>query len=152
MKVVVTGVAGFIGSQLAERLVADGHEVVGLDCFTDYYPRAAKERNLARLRDSAGFQLVEQRLQDADLKALLDGAAHVYHLAAQAGVRASWGREFAALHRAQRARDAAPARGRALARRPAEARLRLVLVRLRRLPVRCRCARTGPASRSRPTG
>jgi UDP-glucose 4-epimerase len=95
MKVVVTGVAGFIASQLAERLVADGHEVVGVDCFTDYYARETKERNLARLRSAPGFRLVEQRIQDADLEALLAGAAHVYHLAAQAGVRASWGREFA---------------------------------------------------------
>ena len=39
MKVVVTGAAGFIGSHVAESLLADGHEVVGIDCFTDYYPR-----------------------------------------------------------------------------------------------------------------
>jgi len=95
MKVVVTGAAGFIGSHLAESLVADGHEVAGVDCFTDYYPRALKERNLERLRESPRFHLVEARLQDLDLASLLDGAEHVYHLAAQAGVRASWGREFA---------------------------------------------------------
>jgi UDP-glucuronate 4-epimerase len=94
MKVVVTGVAGFIASQLAERLVAAGQDVLGIDCFTDYYPREVKERNLARLRSSRGFRLVEERLQDAPLPALLEGATHVYHLAAQAGVRASWGREF----------------------------------------------------------
>ena len=94
MKVVVTGAAGFIGSHVAESLVADGHEVTGVDCFTDYYPRPIKESNLARLRDSSRFRLVEARLQDADLARLLDGAEHVYHLAAQAGVRASWGREF----------------------------------------------------------
>ena len=95
MKVVVTGVAGFIGSHVAESLVRDGHEVVGIDCFTDYYPRPAKEENLRLLRRSDRFRLVEARLQDADLVPLLDGASHVYHLAAQAGVRASWGREFA---------------------------------------------------------
>jgi len=94
VKVVVTGAAGFIGSHVAESLVADGHEVTGVDCFTDYYPRPIKESNLARLRDSSRFRLVEARLQDADLARLLDGAEHVYHLAAQAGVRASWGREF----------------------------------------------------------
>jgi UDP-glucose 4-epimerase len=94
MKVVVTGVAGFIGSHVAESLAADGHEVTGVDCFTDYYPRPVKEANLERLRDCAGFRLVEERLQDADLARLLDGAGQVYHLAAQAGVRASWGREF----------------------------------------------------------
>jgi UDP-glucose 4-epimerase len=95
MKVVVTGVAGFIGSHVAESLADDGHEVTGVDCFTDYYPRPAKEANLERLRDHSAFRLVEERLQDAHLARLLDGAAHVYHLAAQAGVRASWGREFA---------------------------------------------------------
>lgn len=95
MKCVVTGAAGFIGSHLAERLLADGHEVLGIDCFTDYYPRPLKEANLARLRDHAGFRLVEERLQDGALARHLEGAASVFHLAAQAGVRASWGREFA---------------------------------------------------------
>jgi UDP-glucose 4-epimerase len=94
VKVVVTGAAGFIGSHLAERLLADGHDVVGVDCFTDYYARETKERNLERLRDHRAFALVEAPLQEADLPAVLDGAGHVYHLAAQAGVRASWGREF----------------------------------------------------------
>jgi UDP-glucose 4-epimerase len=94
MRSVVTGAAGFIGSHVAESLVRDGHEVVGIDCFTDYYPRAAKEENLRSLRDSPRFRLVEARLQDADLAPLLDGVSHVYHLAAQAGVRASWGRDF----------------------------------------------------------
>jgi nucleoside-diphosphate-sugar epimerase len=95
VRALVTGAAGFIGSHVAESLVADGHEVVGVDCFTDYYPRPVKESNLARLRDSSRFRLVEARLQEADLAPLLDGTEHVYHLAAQAGVRASWGRDFA---------------------------------------------------------
>ena len=95
MKVVVTGAAGFIGSHVAESLLADGHEVVGIDCFTDYYPRPIKEANVRGLRAHARFRLVEACLQEADLPPLLDGAAHVYHLAAQAGVRASWGRDFA---------------------------------------------------------
>jgi len=94
VKAVVTGVAGFIGSHLAESLLADGHEVVGVDCFVDYYPRAIKEENLARARESASFQMVEARIQDADLSGVLEGAAQVFHLAAQAGVRASWGRDF----------------------------------------------------------
>jgi UDP-glucose 4-epimerase len=96
MRAVVTGAAGFIGSHVAESLIRDGHEVVGIDCFTDFYPRPAKEENLRGLLQSDRFSLVEARLQDADLGRWLDGAACVYHLAAQAGVRASWGREFAA--------------------------------------------------------
>jgi nucleoside-diphosphate-sugar epimerase len=94
MKTVVTGAAGFIGSHLTESLLADGHEVLGIDAFVDYYPRSAKEKNLAAARDDARFQLVEGRLQELDLRPLLEGAEQVFHLAAQAGVRASWGREF----------------------------------------------------------
>jgi UDP-glucose 4-epimerase len=94
VKAVVTGAAGFIGSQLAASLLADGHEVTGIDCFTDYYPRAVKESNLAPLRRDARFRLVEERLQDTALVGHLTGAEQVFHLAAQAGVRASWGREF----------------------------------------------------------
>ncbi|HZM51068.1 MAG TPA: NAD-dependent epimerase/dehydratase family protein [Vicinamibacteria bacterium] len=94
MKVVVTGAAGFIGSHLTESLLADGHEVTGVDAFTDYYPRPIKERNLEKSRSHGKFRLVEGRLQDLDLRPLLDGVDRVFHLAAQAGVRASWGREF----------------------------------------------------------
>ena len=94
MKALVTGAAGFIGSTLAERLVRSGVDVVGIDCFTDYYPRAAKERNLAFLRTAPNFRFLEQRIQDADLNTLLAERTHVFHLAAQAGVRKSWGRDF----------------------------------------------------------
>jgi nucleoside-diphosphate-sugar epimerase len=94
VKALVTGTAGFIGSTLAERLLADGADVVGLDCFTDYYPRAAKERNLAAARRHPNFRFVEARIQDADLATLLADRTHVFHLAAQAGVRKSWGRDF----------------------------------------------------------
>ena len=94
MKAFVTGVAGFIGSTLAERLIQEGHDVVGIDCFTDYYPRELKERNLAGLRAQPNFTFVEQRIQDAPLAELLRGRTHVFHLAAQAGVRKSWGSDF----------------------------------------------------------
>jgi len=96
MKALVTGVAGFIGSTLAERLVADGADVVGIDCFTDYYPRAIKERNLEGLRRHPSFQFVESSIAGSDLGRLLAGRTHVFHLAAQAGVRKSWGRDFSA--------------------------------------------------------
>jgi nucleoside-diphosphate-sugar epimerase len=93
-RVLVTGVAGFIGSHLAERLVADGRGVLGVDSFTDYYPRRIKEANLAGLMGTPGFELVEADLARADLGPLLEGVTGVCHLAAQAGVRASWGTEF----------------------------------------------------------
>jgi UDP-glucose 4-epimerase len=95
VKVLVTGAAGFIGSHLTDSLLADGHEVLGLDAFVDYYPREAKEKNLAGARGRPGFRLVEGRLQDLELAPLLAGVDQVFHLAAQAGVRASWGRDFA---------------------------------------------------------
>jgi UDP-glucose 4-epimerase len=94
MRALVTGAAGFIGSHLSEALLERGADVAGLDCFTDYYPRAIKESNLAGLRQHPRFQFVEGSLQEADLAALLDGRTHVFHLAAQAGVRKSWGRDF----------------------------------------------------------
>ena len=95
MKTLVTGAAGFIGSHLCERLLAEGHDVVGVDAFVDYYPREVKERNLTVARNDARFRFVEGSLLGMDLADLLEDARHVYHLAAQAGVRASWGRDFA---------------------------------------------------------
>ncbi len=94
MRALVTGGAGFIGSHLSERLLDGGAEVVALDCFTDYYPRAIKDRNLSGLRGRHGYRFVESTIAEADLAALLDGITHVFHLAAQAGVRKSWGRDF----------------------------------------------------------
>ena len=94
MKALVTGAAGFIGSHLAAALLDRGADVVGVDSFTDYYPRSLKERNLEEHRRRSGFRFVEAALQEADLPSLLDGASHVFHLAAQAGVRKSWGRDF----------------------------------------------------------
>ncbi|MGE5243121.1 MAG: NAD-dependent epimerase/dehydratase family protein [Betaproteobacteria bacterium] len=95
MRALVTGCAGFIGSTLSERLLADGADVIGIDCFTDYYPRPIKERNLAGAVAHPRFRFVESTIQGADLGALLADRTHVFHLAAQAGVRKSWGRDFA---------------------------------------------------------
>lgn len=94
MKCVVTGAAGFIGSHLSNFLLAKGHEVVGVDCFTSYYDRSIKEENVARLKGSNGFRLVEEDLNAVNLDRLLDGVDVVFHLAGQPGVRASWGRSF----------------------------------------------------------
>ncbi len=94
MRVLVTGAAGFIGSSAAETLLRRGDAVVGVDCFLDYYPRAAKERNLAGMRGNPDFEFIEADLASCDLVALLEGIDGVLHFAAQAGVRASWGRDF----------------------------------------------------------
>ena len=95
MKALVTGAAGFIGSQLASALVMDGADVVGLDAFTDFYGRDLKERNVAALRPRPNFRLIEAPLQSVNLAEALDGVTHVFHLAAKAGVRSSWGADFA---------------------------------------------------------
>ena len=118
MRCLVTGVAGFIGSHLAERLIDLKHDVLGIDRFTDYYPRPLKEKNLARLRDEERFSLTEIDLATADLAPALDGVEIVFHLAAQAGVRASWGERFETyLHdnvlATQRLLEAAKVRGEA---------------------------------------
>lgn len=94
MHFLVTGAAGFIGSQVCERLLAQGHQVRGIDCFTDYYSRKLKELNLEQAQSHNAFDFVEQDIVNADLAKLLDGVDVVIHLAAQAGVRASWGANF----------------------------------------------------------
>ncbi len=94
MKYMVTGAAGFIGSSLCERLLGDGHEVVAIDCFTDYYERALKDGNAAGFRAADGVTFIESDLNDLDLTKLVSDCDGVFHLAAQAGVRASWGKSF----------------------------------------------------------
>jgi nucleoside-diphosphate-sugar epimerase len=95
VRVLVTGCAGFLGSHLSERLIDSGHEVLGVDCFTDYYPRPLKQRNLERLVDEPGFSLRELDLSSDPVDGLLEGITHVFHLAAQPGVRGSFGSGFA---------------------------------------------------------
>jgi nucleoside-diphosphate-sugar epimerase len=94
MKALVTGAAGFIGSHLSEYLVNAGHTVSGIDVFTDYYPRERKEHNVAALRRNDRFTLLETALADVDWPSVLDEVTWIFHLAAQAGVRKSWGADF----------------------------------------------------------
>lgn len=90
MRILVTGVAGFIGSHLAEQLLHDGHEVVGVDCFTDYYGRSTKEANLESACRRPGFRFHELDLRDAALEPVLDGVDVVINQAAMAGLMRSW--------------------------------------------------------------
>jgi nucleoside-diphosphate-sugar epimerase len=90
----VTGVAGFIGSHLAETLLQKGDRVIGVDQFNDYYDTNLKWKNIAALEQDANFTLIEADIQNLDWSQLLEGIEVVYHQAAQAGVRASWGEGF----------------------------------------------------------
>jgi len=93
----VTGCAGFIGSTLTDSLLADGCEVLGVDAFTDYYDRPAKEEALSGARDHPSFTLLEQDLAADPLpEHALEGIDGIFHLAARPGVRASWGAGFEA--------------------------------------------------------
>jgi nucleoside-diphosphate-sugar epimerase len=92
--VLVTGCAGFLGSHLCEALLVAGHSVIGVDCFTGFYPRALKEANLAGLRRAPGFRLVETDIATEALAPVLGDVEVVYHLAAQAGVHGSFGEGF----------------------------------------------------------
>ncbi len=93
-KALVTGVAGFIGSALADELVRSGWDVVGIDSFNDFYDISLKEGNISGLNKSGHFTLHKGDLNDLDLHAILVGIDVVFHQAARAGVRTSWGREF----------------------------------------------------------
>jgi nucleoside-diphosphate-sugar epimerase len=93
-RVIVTGCAGFIGSHLAESCLERGWEVIGIDCLTPYYDPAIKRANVAAAAAHPSFTYLESHLLELDLDELLDGVDIVFHLAAQAGVRASWGQSF----------------------------------------------------------
>lgn len=94
MRCLVTGAAGFIGSTLSEQLIELGHEVVGMDCLTDYYSVEIKQHNLQKLQQNDRFYLVQADLNEADLPSLLEGVDWVFHQAGQPGVRMSWGSHF----------------------------------------------------------
>jgi nucleoside-diphosphate-sugar epimerase len=99
----VTGAAGFIGSHLCDRLLAEGWSVTGIDSFEPFYARELKEANLTSAGENPDFRLVEGKIQDlgrggpgaSQLSELIEDAEVVFHLAAQAGVRGSWGPQFA---------------------------------------------------------
>jgi UDP-glucuronate 4-epimerase len=95
VRALITGVAGFIGSNLAESLVAEGHQVLGVDSFTSFYDRTSKEDNVAGLATARTFHMERADLRGADLAHLLRGVDVVFHNAGQPGVRDSWSERFA---------------------------------------------------------
>ncbi len=94
MKCLVTGAAGFIGSHLCRKLLEQNHEVLGVDMFTDFYPKWMKERSVEPLKKEKNFEFLQKDLNELDLKDILKNIDTVFHLAAQAGVRSSWGENF----------------------------------------------------------
>lgn len=94
MTCLVTGAAGFIGSHLCRKLIKEGFSVTGIDSFTDSYPKWIKERNIKPLMRENKFKLLSSDLNDLELKKLLSKTDYVFHHAAQAGVRTSWGENF----------------------------------------------------------
>jgi UDP-glucuronate 4-epimerase len=95
-KVLITGAAGFIGSHLAQKCLAEGHDVLGVDSFTPYYDTNIKRANITKIGDDPSWTFLEGDLVSLDLTSVLDGIEVVFHLAAQPGVRASWGETFEA--------------------------------------------------------
>ena len=91
---IVTGVGGFIGSHLAETLLNQGDKVIGIDEFNDYYNPTLKRQNISQFQNHPGFQLIENNIQSLNWSELLVDVDVVYHQAAQAGVRPSWGKGF----------------------------------------------------------
>ena len=94
MTSLVTGCAGFIGSHLTESLLADGEDVIGIDCFNDNYPREQKIRNLDRFAHRESFTFLSSDIVETDLREAVDASKVVFHLAAEPGVRPSWDQRF----------------------------------------------------------
>lgn len=93
-KILVTGCAGFIGSNLTEKLLSQGNHVIGIDVLSDYYSVELKKKNIEGISSYKEFEFINKDILDADLPSILKDIQYVFHLAAQPGVRGSWGKNF----------------------------------------------------------
>ena len=93
-RVIVTGAAGFIGSNLAKRLLEEGYDVVGIDSYEDYYPRWIKEKNVSHLKRYTAFRFIEDNLLEIDLRSTVRDIDYIFHQSAQPGIRGSFGQFF----------------------------------------------------------
>ena len=87
MKCLVTGCAGFIGSHLVDRLSERGYEVIGIDCFTDYYPREIKEANLATALKNKNFEFIEEDILNMDNFPEEDCVFHLAAIEIKTGIK-----------------------------------------------------------------
>jgi UDP-glucose 4-epimerase len=94
MRCLVTGCAGFIGSHLSEKLIKKGFKVIGVDSLSNFYPKWIKLKNLEDLRKNKNFNFLRSSVENLDLKGLMNKIDYIFHLAAQPGVRSSWGNDF----------------------------------------------------------
>lgn len=92
--IILTGAAGFIGSNLTKKLLSQNFTILGIDNFSDYYSKKIKLNNISEFQDNKNFNLLEADLAELDLDNKLPNAPVIIHLAAQAGVRGSWGENF----------------------------------------------------------
>ena len=93
-QITVTGAAGFIGSTLTENLLKIGHNVKGIDSFTNYYSVKIKEKNIENCLKNPNFSLIREDLETVNLSEIFQNSEYIFHLAAQPGVRKSWGKDF----------------------------------------------------------
>jgi len=130
VRVLVTGCAGFIGSHLCEALLADRHEVVGVDALTEYYDPGLKLKNLEQCLDSSSFRFERCLITGLEPRWLEEEAELIFHLAAQPGIGASWGADFENVSQSQRSEHAAFARRRPVFKQSQAPGLRILFVHL----------------------
>ncbi|MGQ9619220.1 MAG: GDP-mannose 4,6-dehydratase, partial [Candidatus Aminicenantia bacterium] len=94
MRFLVSGCAGFIGSHLCEFILNLNHQIIGIDSFTDFYPREYKEKNIEELLKNSNFSFIGKDMLELELSEIIKKADGIFHLAAQPGVRTSWGKNF----------------------------------------------------------